>query len=221
MALQLLTKKQSTLLKAIGGSKAIADSFYLTGGTALAGFYLFHRYSEDLDFFSEREVDPLALTAWFHTLKQTLSIATVDYRQSFNRNLYFLTFSDGETVKTEFTYFPFTPIEKPIKTDYGVSLDSMRDIAVNKLFSIYQRTVARDYIDLFFLVQKSEATVADLIKQARIKFDTAIDPLQLGSQFAKAADVRDYPRMAVPLDHSAWQQFFAEEAEKLKPQIFR
>ena len=221
MALQLLTKKQSTLLKAIGGSKAIADSFYLTGGTALAGFYLFHRYSEDLDFFSEREFDPLAITSWFHTLKQTLSIATVDYRQSFNRNLYFLTFSDGETVKTEFTYFPFTPVEKRIKSDYGVSLDSMRDIAVNKLFSVYQRSVARDYIDLFFLVRQKGMNLSELIKQARIKFDTPIDPLQLGTQFAKAADVRDYPRMVEPLDHATWRQFFEGEAKKLKPDILR
>ncbi len=221
MALQLLTKKQSTLLKAIGGSKAIADSFYLTGGTALAGFYLFHRYSEDLDFFSEQEVDPFSLSSFFETLKAGLSIKTVDYQSSFNRNLYFLAFSDGEVVKTEFTYFPFAPVEKQAQNEYGVSMDSVRDIAVNKLFSVYQRSVARDYIDLFFLVRQKGMNLSELIKQARIKFDTPIDPLQLGTQFAKAADVRDYPRMVEPLDHATWRQFFEGEAKKLKPDILR
>src|SRR5262249_5228082 len=31
-----------------------AATFYLTGGTALAAFYLNHRVSDDLDFFSDR-----------------------------------------------------------------------------------------------------------------------------------------------------------------------
>ena len=32
-----------------------ADSFYLTGGTALSAFYLRHRRSDDLDFFTSTE----------------------------------------------------------------------------------------------------------------------------------------------------------------------
>jgi len=32
--------------------KQVLSSFYLTGGTALGRFYLNHRFSEDLDFFS-------------------------------------------------------------------------------------------------------------------------------------------------------------------------
>ena len=33
----------------------ISDNFYLTGGTALSAFYLYHRYSVDLDFFTKDE----------------------------------------------------------------------------------------------------------------------------------------------------------------------
>ncbi len=221
METQLLTPKQIALLKAIGAARPIADAFYLTGGTALAGFYLFHRYSEDLDFFSEQEIDPLGISSFFAALKDRLSIKTVDYQQTFNRNLYFLHFADGEVVKTEFTFFPFAAVEKRQPTEYGIAIDSIRDIAVNKLFSIYQRAVARDYLDLFFLVQKYGATIGDLVRQARIKFDTPIDALQLGTQFSKAGEVRDYPRMAAPLDHSKWQRFFRDEAKKLKPEILK
>ena len=32
------------------------EKFYLTGGTALSRFYFQHRYSEDLDFFSAKEL---------------------------------------------------------------------------------------------------------------------------------------------------------------------
>ena len=33
--------------------------FYLTGGTALSGYYLQHRISDDLDFFTEDDLDTL------------------------------------------------------------------------------------------------------------------------------------------------------------------
>ncbi|MCZ7666433.1 MAG: nucleotidyl transferase AbiEii/AbiGii toxin family protein [Chloroflexi bacterium] len=48
-----MTSFQKELLKVIGRS-SLGDNFYLTGGTALAAFYLQHRFSEDLDFFYGR-----------------------------------------------------------------------------------------------------------------------------------------------------------------------
>ena len=57
----ILSKNQVNTLEKIGKNKFITGNFYLTGGTALAEFYLKHRYSEDLDFFSEQEVDILSL----------------------------------------------------------------------------------------------------------------------------------------------------------------
>ena len=53
----ILTRRQRAVLAAVASDKALADHCYLTGGTALAGFYLYHRFSEDLDFFFEREFD--------------------------------------------------------------------------------------------------------------------------------------------------------------------
>ena len=53
----ILSENQVKVLEIISQSKNICQSFYLTGGTALAEFYLQHRFSEDLDFFSENEVD--------------------------------------------------------------------------------------------------------------------------------------------------------------------
>ena len=51
MAKMILTENQTNLLFAISGDKEICRCFYLIGGTALAEFYLYHRLSEDLDFF--------------------------------------------------------------------------------------------------------------------------------------------------------------------------
>lgn len=219
MIQQILTSDQIALLKAIGSNRALAKQFYLSGGTALAGFYLHHRYSEDLDFFSEIEVDPMTIQTFFHKLKKILPIQTIDFQQSFNRNLFFLHLPSG-VLKTEFTYFPFPPIEQgPIQ--YGVRVDSLLDIAVNKLFTIYQRTQARDYIDLYCICQGQNYTINALIKQAKIKFDWHIDPIQLGTQFTKAQEAPDYPRMITTIDPLVWQQFYIHEAEQLHSDILR
>lgn len=217
MSDQTLTSRQQAVLKLIGSEPDLAGQFYLSGGTALAAFYLKHRYSEDLDFFSEVEFDTTALTAFWQKHKAGLGFEEIDYQQSFNRNLFFLHF-ENEILKTEFTYYPFKRLEMG-ESQFGVATDSLRDIAVNKLFSIYQRTAARDYIDLYCIVQDRGWTIDELKKAARLKFDYHIDPLQLSTQFSKAAEAPDLPRMIKSLEVGAWQNFFKAEAKKLRPDI--
>lgn len=194
-------------------------TFYFTGGTPLAAFYLRHRYSEDLDFFSETEVDVMPLDVFFKRLKQKLAFISVDFQQNMNRNLFFLNFKDGEVVKLEFTFFPFPRISKGPK-EFGLEVDSVEDIAVNKLFTIYQRMKARDYIDLYCICEKYHFTVRDLIAKARLKFDWHIDPVQLATQFIKSGQADDLPRMIASVKENQWRGFFEAEAKKLKPEIF-
>jgi len=213
----ILTKNQERVLAVIARDKSICKNFYLTGGTALAGFYLGHRYSEDLDFFSVKEVDPLGIDVFLKSHKMEFGFDSFDYQQSMNRNLYFLKYSK-EDLKIEFTFFPFPQIEKPMMEN-GLPIDSLLDIAVNKTFTIYQRTVARDYIDLFMICKEKKFNLNDLIAKARIKFDWYIDQLQLGAQFFKVRDVSDLPRMITNLEPELWRNFFITESEKLKALI--
>ena len=146
-----------------------------------------------------------------------LGVTKVDYEQSYNRNLFYLTLGE-EIVKTEFTYYPFPQIEMPVLHG-GVRVDGLIDIAVNKLFTIYQRSVARDYIDLYMICRKKQWTIDNLTAQARIKFDWHIDPLQLGSQFFRAQQAIDMPRMIAPIEMDEWRNFFVKEAQKLKERV--
>ena len=59
----------------------------------------------------------------------------------------------------------------------------------------------------------------DLVKQAKIKFDHYIDPLQLGAQFLKVKELKDYPRMIIEIDENIWQTFFLDEAKKMEHNI--
>ncbi len=214
----ILSRNQKNLLHLLGNEKSIIQTFYLGGGTALAEFYLHHRLSEDLDFFSETEFEPQSISVILKKLQKSAGILKVEYNQSFNRSLFFLEL-EKDRIKTEFTYFPFPRIEK--KTKIGeLHVDSLLDIAVNKVFTIYQKPRSRDFIDLYCILQKETAwTLEDLVKKAQIKFDNYIEPIQLGSQYIKAKELKDYPNMIIKLDDSVWQDFFIEEAKKLKDQI--
>lgn len=215
----ILSVNQQKLLDLLSGEKLICDNFYLTGGTALAEFYLHHRLSEDLDFFSEHEFDPQNVSVVLKKVQAAAGVISIEYQQSFNRNLFFLR-TDSEIIKTEFTFFPFTRIEQKKKIG-SLFIDSLVDIATNKLFTIYQNPRSRDYIDLYLILLNSpELSLDFLVGLARSKFDTHIDPIQLGAQYMKVKEVKDYPRMLGTINEKDWQGFFLKEAENLAGNVF-
>jgi len=210
----ILSENQKRLLSLLAEEKIITANFYLGGGTALAEFYLHHRLSEDLDFFSEDEFEPQLISTLFKKIKEGVGIKKVSYEQSFNRNLFFLEL-ENDSIKTEFTYFPFTRINAEQKMG-KLSIDSLLDIAVNKVFTIYQKPRSRDFIDLYcILQQQKDWSVDDLAHQAQIKFDHFLDPLQLAAQFVKSQELKDYPRMLDRIDEKDWQSFFMDEARRI------
>lgn len=215
----ILSPDQENILTLLGGQTPIANNFYLSGGTALAEFYLHHRLSEDLDFFSEQEFSAEDITVVWRKLQKSAGISEIRYEQSFNRHLYFLTLASG-VIKTEFTHFPFPRIEMGQKLG-GVVIDSLLDIAVNKVFTIYQKPRSRDFIDLYLILRSPSFTLPDLVSKAQIKFDHYLDPIQLGAQFMKVEEVKDYPRMIASLEHHVWQNFFLSEAKKLAPSFLQ
>jgi len=221
----ILSENQKNILEIISKDKLICDNFYLTGGTALAEFYLHHRLSEDLDFFSENEFEPQSISVFFEKIKNKAKIKKVEYQQSFNRNLFFLDLAGyplgHDKIKIEFTYFPFARIEQKLKTG-NLYVDSFLDIAVNKVFTIYQKPRSRDFIDLYFILQKDKnLKLEDLVKKAQIKFGNYIDPIQLGSQYMKAKELKDFPKILADIKEDVWQDFFINEAKKLSHKIIR
>ena len=52
--MKVLTPLQENFIH-LFSETTLKDTFFLTGGTALSAFYLQHRISEDMDFFTEEE----------------------------------------------------------------------------------------------------------------------------------------------------------------------
>jgi len=212
-----LTNEQNKFLGFIAKKKI--TSFYFTGGTALSHYYLKHRFSEDLDFFSEEEFKVTDIVPVIGEAKRTIGFNTFDYQQSFNRNIYELAFPNSIYLKVEFTYFPFTQIERP-KSHHGVLVDSLMDIAVNKVFTITQQSRGRDYYDLYAIVKKTNWALSDLLSKARVKFDWHIDYLQLGSQFLKIESLLDDPILTdTSITKDKVVDFFKKESALLGKKI--
>jgi hypothetical protein len=124
-------------------------------------------------------------------------------------------------LKIELTYFPFETIDKRIEKNY-LTIDSLKDIAVNKLFTIIQNPRGRDYYDLFFIFKKTNFDFNELLKLARIKFDYQIDYLTVGSQLIKFSELKDDP---IIIDKKNYfndvEKFFYKLAQKFKNKIIK
>lgn len=215
---KILTSHQEDFIALFGQEKQLKNSFYFTGGTPLAAFYLFHRLSEDIDLFSEKEVNLLSVRSFIGKVKNKLGLKEVDYRQYFGLHTFQLYFPEGNILKVDFSYYPFPRLEKGIIYK-NVSVDSALDIAVNKVHTIAMQTRARDFIDIYFLIKDKGYDFKDLLMKAKAKFDWHIDSIQLGSRLLQAREVKDFPRMIREVNSEEWQDFFIGEAKKLKPEI--
>ncbi len=218
MEQKILTKKQKKTLEIISKDKVINDNFYLSGDPALITYYLPYRFSEDLDFFSEKEFNTESIVVFLKKNKGFLGYKKFDSQKSFNRNLFFLYFNKNEILKLEFTYYPFKQIEKPKKVK-GLKVDSLLDIATNKAFTISQNPRTRDFMDLYFIIKEKGWNFFELLKKARAKFDWHIDPVNLGSQLMKCQNKGDYPRLLEKVNDKEWQDFYLKIAKEIGKEV--
>ena len=209
--ISILTKEQDIILAEIKKSPFLSTNFYFTGGTALSAFYLQHRYSEDLDFFSEKNIDTEAIFTFFQELSRQHDFT---FTSEFQEVVYIflLKFNNTETLKVDFGYYPYKQIEKPKELN-GIKTDSLTDIAVNKLLTITQRNTVKDFVDLFYLLEKF--TVWELIEGVRLKFKMQLEPFILASDFLKVEDFDYLPRMIKPLTLDELKFFYRQKAKEI------
>lgn len=211
---KILTKTQEKVIKIVAGEPKLAD-FYLTGGTALAGFYLKHRLSDDLDFFTSKPPDPIFLHSLADKIKLVLGAKYVRFEKIYDRNQFFFNFGKTE-LKLEFTLYPFAQLEKP-KTVGGIKIDSLRDIAANKLMAMLDRFDPKDFADLFFLLKKFK--LQEVRHDAEKKFGAKIDNIFLGGELMKSHRINALPKMQKNITIKQLKDFFIKQAAGLKKDV--
>jgi hypothetical protein len=122
-------------------------------------------------------------------------------------------------LKVDFNYYPFPRLEKGSHWK-SLEIDSLKDIAVNKIQTISTKARERDFVDLYFILQKEKWKLKELIISAKTKFDWHIDPVQLGQAFTQVVALEDVPKVLVPFNKTEMENFFLEKAKELGKNIF-
>lgn len=193
-----------------------AKNFYFTGGTALSVMYLHHRKSEDLDFFTEHQFDNEPIQAFVAALALKLK-ATYRFTQHHEVRIFEFVRGAKLLVKVDFGYYPYHRVEISDNKRDNLAIDSLRDIAANKLLTINQRTDVKDFVDLYFLLK--EFTLWDLLRAVEVKFGMELDRVMIASDFLKVEQFDYLPRMLVPLTNKELIKFFRAQSRELAKRI--
>lgn len=141
MQKETINNKTKSVLEKLSKSKAF-ENFYMAGGTALA-LQLGHRESIDLDWFSSEKF-------FNDRLKMTISdLGDFSLEEEEENTLHGVL----DEVKITFLYYNYDLLFPTLDLE-GVKLADERDIAAMKLSAISSRGTKKDFIDLFFLLQK-------------------------------------------------------------------
>lgn len=188
--MEILTQNHRRILVALGKSK-LAKEIYFTGGTLLAYQYLHHRYSLDVDIFSDDLLDYLFVTKAMQDLSKKVGAKKLRYAKYPSRWQYFFEFLKVE-IKCDIVYFPFPKAEKRIKLkEFGLLGDSLLDIAINKVHACYEREAPRDAFDLYTILLKQHWTLQSLLTGVEEKFGTTIDLVHLVARLMESIDLLD------------------------------
>lgn len=189
--LEILTPLQRRVLDALFAEETFARTFYLTGGTALAVFYLGHRYSDDLDFFTNGP-DADFLWPMLQKLQEPLGVTVESRTPSFIR------IQCGKELRVDFVQdVPFR-VGVPIRHgDWQV--DSLENITLNKITAIQGRLDVKDYVDLYALLKDRPGEILRLLTEAKRK-DASIDPFTWSKVIGDVETFRILPRMITPVE---------------------
>lgn len=212
----VLTQLQKKLLELFAESK-LAKQYYLTGGTALAAFHLKHRLSEDLDFFAKTAAPLETVEKFCHDAVVELGLKTPTLTRLYDRRIFIFPMGKAE-LKVEFTEYPYNQLN-PVITIGGVNVDSIRDIAANKIIAILDRFEPKDYVDLAVLLKKF--TLKNMIDDAHQKFGVRIEPISFGAKLTLAEKLPVMPKMLIPLTKNQVVKCLTSAAENLKDEVLR
>ncbi|MDP2909670.1 MAG: nucleotidyl transferase AbiEii/AbiGii toxin family protein [bacterium] len=178
--LQPLQKKVLELFS----KSTLKDKFYWTGGTLLSAYYLNHRISKDIDFFTNENFDYNEVIKFVTSLKKEVELSSIEEKKIYDR--YEFTLRNSEKILIDFVRYDY-PLLNNKGVWMGIRIDSLDDIAANKLVCLFDRNDPKDLFDLYFLMTAKKYTVEELIKLTKKKFGISFGKSSILSEFHKSA----------------------------------
>ena len=186
-----ITKEQIKVLSELG---PLADKrgFYLAGGLALA-FWLGHRTSADFDWFGQVKFGDGSLLA------ESLKCDGIEIQDpKFGRGTLWGKYKCN---KISFFEYSYPLVAAPNRNDKApCTLASLDDIAAMKLLALTQRSVKRDFVDVYYLM-KNGMTLAHMFEMYKKKFNTVeiVQP-KIGLHYFEGAENTPMPDMIASVE---------------------
>lgn len=149
----------------------LKDHFFLTGGTALSVFYLHHRISNDLDFFTLNSIDLSEIDFSLKAIWKN-SYSKIKVSPNFLSVLI-------QNVKVDFVIDPVSLNEERNRYFFNpnqfVQIDTIQNIFTNKFCTIASRIEPKDFTDFYFLNRHLEVKSLKEIYQGAQSKDAIFD----------------------------------------------
>ena len=211
--MQIISPIQQNILELWGEPQGSTD-FYLTGGTALSYFYLKHRKSNDLDFFTPSEG---IIPDFSNRLEKNLAEKgfVVERRRGLDSFVELFVQKDKQSTIIQLAQDSAFRFE-PTKTFPGypnLRVDNLTDIATNKLLALFGRAALRDFIDVYILVDKGHFRREDLLEKAKEKdpgFDLYWFGIALGRIETFLENSSEMALLIEPMPFEKMSSFFSQ-----------
>jgi len=179
-----LTATQKQIL-AVFKASALKDLFYWSGGTVLAHYYLRHRISLDLDFFSEQPFVYGILEPFLVQLKRVLHLDVLEPTKIYDRWEFLI--KTPELTRFEFVYYDHDKKRlAPLEEKDGIKVDSLTDLAANKVIAYLDRNEPKDLFDLYILLANQHFSLIELLDLVEKKFGLRVSEFQFWSESTKS-----------------------------------
>ena len=196
-------------LKTVTSLSAQIEDFYLARGTGLA-LQLGHRFSDDLDFFSENQFNIDAIISAiqpdkvFYSSKGTIHCEINGIRVS-------LLFYSVPLVHTPHHW-------------HNIKIADIKDIVAEKIKTISQRGSKKDFVDLYAVIKLkySVAEVCDIFKMRFGKSDINFYHVIKSLTFYEDAEEEPMPKMKAPDKMWDWktiQSFFLSNIQLFEKEL--
>lgn len=195
-------------------SDSLSSDFYLTGRTALARFYFNHRESVDLDLFTNNsKIDFSQISFLANKIGLEMGLKVVQQVTTGTFVQFIFEDIDKSTLKVD--------LVKDIPVHFGgtkqegkIKIDSLENIGSNKITAIFGRTDHKDFIDLYYILNKTKLTFDHLVSLAKQK-DLGLTDFYLANSINQLTTVNQMPVLLKPLDVDKYQDFYQKLSAKI------
>lgn len=173
-----------------------------------------------MDFFTSRSFDDERITHWVKASRGSIGYRLVHINEDFGFLTITFRYPDDTFLKIDFNRYTDTKLKKGLVWR-GIEIDSLYDIAVNKVETVSSTPRSRDYVDLYCILCRYPFRVEELVRGVEKKFSERVDALQLIKNFLKVVEYTDLPRMLVPFDRRDMDTYYADLARSLKKDVLK